>query len=272
MSIQIVVNDPANTSPADLNLVIALLHRFTGGAPVVIDAPDLPDAGALNGDDAAQAFEAGAQPANAAFGGVAAATPEQAFAPAAPNAPAATAAAPSTPTNGAPPAPGNPASTAGVTLDSAGLPWDARIHAKSSTAPGGVTVANGTWRKKAKVDAALVAQVEGELRALMSAPGVPVGYVEAPFPNVAPPPPHLAPPASPTAAVPGNPVSAPSAAATSFPELVQRVSEGMLAGKIDMPAVTAICAMFGVPDLTLLPQRPDLFPMVAAGIHAKLSA
>lgn len=282
MSIEIVVRDPANTSPADLGLVIALLQRFAHSGQVQsIPVPDLPNVGALNGDDAAAAFEAGAQPADAAFGGAAAATPEAAFAPAplVPNAPPPpAAAAPSTPTNGAPPAPDNGASTVGQ-RDSAGMPWDGRIHAKSSTGPGGVTVANGTWRKKAKVDPALVAEVEGQLRALMAAPApaVQVPPVGSPFttgaglPNAAPPPPTSL-PASPSAAVGTNPGSAGSAAATSYAEFIQRAGMAMGAQKITIDEVNAECAKMGVPDITLLQQRMDLFPFVAAGVQAILNA
>lgn len=42
-------------------------------------------------------------------------------------------------------------------LDSAGMPWDERIHASSRA-----TVADGTWKLKRGVDPELVAQVRGE--------------------------------------------------------------------------------------------------------------
>lgn len=46
-------------------------------------------------------------------------------------------------------------------IDAAGLPWDARIHSTPAT----ITKTSGKWRAKKNVDAALVAQVEAELRA-----------------------------------------------------------------------------------------------------------
>lgn len=47
-----------------------------------------------------------------------------------------------------------------ATHDSAGIPWDERIHSKNKG-----TNADGTWRKKRGVSAAEVATVEGELKA-----------------------------------------------------------------------------------------------------------
>lgn len=45
-------------------------------------------------------------------------------------------------------------------VDKTGLPWDARIHSTPAT----ITKTSGKWRAKKNVDAALVAQVEAELR------------------------------------------------------------------------------------------------------------
>lgn len=50
-------------------------------------------------------------------------------------------------------------------VDSRGLPWDARIHGNPPT----LTEKDKIWRKKRGVDDALVAQVEQELRGMLSA-------------------------------------------------------------------------------------------------------
>ena len=56
-----------------------------------------------------------------------------------------------------------------VQLDSAGLPWDARIHAASKA-----TIADGTWRMRRNVDEAEVTQIEAEMRAVLNvAPAAP---------------------------------------------------------------------------------------------------
>lgn len=294
MSLQIAVTDPekmARENPAGLRKIVAFLASFlTGGAAIA--APDLPDVGAVNGDDAADAFQGGATSAAEAFANVAT-TAAAAFAPNGVNGatPGITAApsiagssgpnvAPLATPNGAPPAPSNGSQTVGASapVDGAGLPWDARIHAKSSTAPGGVKNADGTWRAKRGVDAVLVAQVEAELRQLMAAPApVPGANFQAPpfpaVPNVpsAPPPPP-APPASPSASVPAAPVSAPSAAATNYPELIQRLGTAMGAEKLQMGEVTAICIKYGVADITLLPARLDMLPFVAQDLQNLLDA
>lgn len=52
-----------------------------------------------------------------------------------------------------------PVNSAAPATDASGMPWDARIHASTKG-----TNEDGTWRKKRKVDATLVAAVEAELR------------------------------------------------------------------------------------------------------------
>jgi hypothetical protein len=112
----------------------------------------------------------------------------------------ATPAAPAMP--GIPPMPANPnggddgdddtgpvAAVPDGAVDTAGLPWDERIHAKTKA-----TIGDGTWRKKRGVDDATVAAVEAELRA-RSAPPMPA--VAPPMPAVAP----VAPPIMPPVAV-----------------------------------------------------------------------
>lgn len=85
------------------------------------------------------------------------------------------------PVNAAPTAAtsGNPA---GVELDSAGLPWDARIHARTKA-----KIADGTWRQKRGVAPEVIASVTAELRAAMgaSAPQAGVGITPPPVNNAA---------------------------------------------------------------------------------------
>lgn len=288
MSIEITVRDPANTPRPQLALVIQLLQRFYDGGNLAetIALPDLPDAGGPDRFDAADAFPNGAQDANSAFGGAPASLPSDAFVgnvpppppEASPSAGIAangisttpdTAAgsgpnvAPPPPPNGTPPAPNSGAATAGAsTLDSAGLPWDIRIHAKSSKGPGGVTVADGTWRKKAKVDPALVTQVEAQLRQLMATPSA----------SQIPPPPaashsvpagYGAPPAPPPAA---------AAASAGFPEFMQNVGMAMGNQKITLAEVNAECAKFGIPDVSLLSTRLDWLPSIDHAVRALISS
>ena len=63
-----------------------------------------------------------------------------------------------------------PANASAPSVDSTGLPWDDRIHAKSKATNG-----DGTWRGRRGVDKATVAAVEAELRARAGATPAPVG-------------------------------------------------------------------------------------------------
>lgn len=96
-----------------------------------------------------------------------------------------------------------PVNGAAPALDSAGLPWDARIHAKTKAQN-----ADGSWKAGRKVDPSVKAQVEAELRARVASP-IPPTMGNAPTPPLSQPP---APPAAPNY---GNPVpnAAPAAAA-----------------------------------------------------------
>lgn len=311
MSIQITVIDPANTPRAELQLVVALLNRFITGevAPAIpvgtIAAEDSPAAGS-HAPSAEAAFNAGAPlaPENAGFG--AGTLSEQAAAvftsTAAPNPPGAV--VPMSPVSGqasasipgVPAAPamqaGTPANVGGVDLDAKGLPWDARIHAKSGNG-GGVKNADGTWRAKRGVDAAFVAQVEAELRAVQGAAPAPLAVAGSPVaaipaPSVATPAPAPVAPAnlgnvpvppapgpqssiaSPSVPVGATPQNATSVGATTdnYVVLVQQVGALTAAGKLTPAEVDAACASVGVINLSLLATRLDLVANVSAAINS----
>lgn len=168
-----------------------------------------------------------------------------------------------------------------VTVDSAGLPWDERIHASSKA-----IIADGTWRRKRGVDDALVVEVEGELRALMAitseqsvshAPEVPaapkppvppvpgLASTAAPAPAAPPVPPPPAPvvtalagPSSPAPAVSSaEPQAAP---AVTFASLFKRATALKLAhdGKT-FPGEAEILESLGVPTWVALAKQPELF-------------
>lgn len=152
-----------------------------------------------------------------------------------------------------------------VELDSAGLPWDARIHAGSKA-----KIANGTWRKKPGLDPATLQSVEAQLRVLMAAP--------APT-QVAAPQPTEAPFAAQIAAATGGPLPAPSAeqlaaeakAKADYVALVGRTSAALNAGRITQSEIDQCCADSGVAAIPLLILRLDLVESVAAKIDAILS-
>lgn len=210
--------------------------------------------------------------------------------------------APTAPVTGAPTALGAAPSTPanGVEVDKDGLPWDARIHTESKAKN-----ADGRWRNKRNLDAALKAQVEAELRQVMGAapapthaqPAAPVTIPTAgpassaatvpvppsvPTPPVAPvPPAPLAVPTPPVAgAAPSIPVAPNAAPAGEVPQdarqqfvgLVGRASAAIQAGKVTQAEVTQICAAAGVPALPLLANRLDLVAHVAGQVDALIAS
>lgn len=161
------------------------------------------------------------------------------------------------------------AAPAGVEVDSDGLPWDHRIHALGAGGAHNKLKKTQQWKKKRGVDDALVAEVEAELRAAMSAgPANPVVTEPAPAGNAAAaavePSPAPASPASPAAAQSASPAPAPAPAGgtTTFPALMAAIT----ANGIDQAAVTAAVNAQGLQALPLLAARPDLIPAVAAAL------
>lgn len=177
-----------------------------------------------------------------------------------------------------------------VEVDKDGLPWDGRIHTESKAKN-----ADGRWRNKRNLDAALKAQVEAELRQVMGAapaPAQPVAPVTiptaglvssaatAPVPPSVPPAP-LAVPTPPVAgAAPSMPVAPNAAPAGEVPQdarqqfvgLVGRASAAIQAGKVTQAEVTQICAAAGVPALPLLANRLDLVAHVAAQVDGLIAS
>lgn len=124
-------------------------------------------------------------------------------------------------------------------LDSAGQPWDGRIHASSRAK----LVKTGTWKPKRGVDPALVAQVQAEH----------AGSVQGAVERTSAPPP------------PAEPVG------VTFTDIMAAVSQGVAAGKFTPGDVAALVKAHGIESLPLLNQRPDLMPIVLAELQAKLA-
>lgn len=143
-----------------------------------------------------------------------------------------------------------PAPPVASALDKAGLPWDERIHAGSRA-----KTADGSWRMKRGVDPAIVAQVEGELKALMGLPA----------PAIPPPPP----PAT-IAAVPPPPAIAEDR--QSYVTLLSVASAAINAKKLTAEQLANAVALAGVPSLPLLANRLDLVPQVMTAVKAIIEA
>lgn len=166
------------------------------------------------------------------------------------------------------PAPVAGPAVSGVELDSAGMPWDARIHAGGKTQNKDLT-----WREKRGVGADVKAAVAAELRQVMAAsPPAPVTAAPAPPPvveQVAPPPP------APVAAAPAPapaPITAPPSGLASFAAAMARVTAGQTAGHLTTDDVKAAVAAVGLTEARQLAQRPDLVPLFVEHIDAFIAA
>lgn len=134
----------------------------------------------------------------------------------------------------------SPASAA--VFDSAGLPWDERIHSGSKALN-----ADGTWRAKRGLnDPAFKARVEVELRARSAAVPPPLPRVDATPPA---PPTVPVPPAEPVAPPP-VPVAAPHV--WTFESLLNRVVVNKLVGTPQLTEAMALVGATAFGDLALI--------------------
>lgn len=120
--------------------------------------------------------------------------------------------------------------------DSAGMPWDERIHSGAKS-----TNADGTWRRRKGVSPADVARIEAELRG--DSPPLPLS---APVAPVTPPPPTQTPaaPAMPSAAP--APVAQPApnvGAQPTFFDAMGRVSSLVQSGRATTNDVAQLCVV-----------------------------
>lgn len=159
-------------------------------------------------------------------------------------------------------------------LDGRGLPWDVRIHSSAKARN-----ADGSWRVKRNVDAALVPVVEAELQRLMAI-AAPASPAAAPQPPAAPPMPPAAPVAPPmppaTPATPIPPVPAPPPAPAgqpnTFAELMTYLTPLMAQQRVTMETITGCLTECGIAALPLLGARQDLVPVVWTKILGRLQA
>lgn len=142
--------------------------------------------------------------------------------------------------------------TAEVRLDSAGMPYDIRIHSGAMS-----TKKDGTWTAKRGVSDLVIAQVEGEHRAagyggqtLTTVVGSGVTTVTPTPAVVTPPPSGVAPP---PAAVPGPPTDA-----NAFRELVNVMGTKMQGGELNKAQIDGALAAIGLKAIPELQQNLHL--------------
>jgi hypothetical protein len=272
---QIIV-DLSKDSTEQINFAVGMLNTYLANLEaaqqraLLIKPADLPG----TGEPPARDVFSRTDEAAAVFGGASAAP----MAPMPPPPAPALAVWPQFETPAAPMAP-PPVAAAVAELDKYGLPWDARIHA--STKGKNVT---GEWRGKRGVDAALVAQVTAEWRAM--------GFKEpqaAHAPTSTPPAPGVmpVPPATGAAGVanspaPGTVIMPPSPAVTAtiaypsnpttFPELLQAVTYFMAKQCLNHPMIEAALQPLNVASLPMLAMKPEMVPQAWAAIKVLIPA
>lgn len=139
-----------------------------------------------------------------------------------------------------------------VERDSAGLPWDERIHQKTRGKK-----KDGTWKIQKGIDAAVVQAVVTELAGQRLAAPVAVTAATAPiFP---------APPGSPPSA-PG-----PTPAGVTFRDFMAKVSKLTVDGVLTPLQVSTFVQKHGAQNLGALLSRADLIPAINADIDLHLA-
>lgn len=164
--------------------------------------------------------------------------------------------------------------------DSENIPWDERVHSESRKKN-----ADGSWRYRRNLDAAVKAAVYAELKAAhgVQAPLVPTAPPAPPAPPAAPPAPStvLPFPGAPQMPLPvsnGVHVGLPNAPqsgivpAANFRELMQKINQALANGRMTQAQLALACTGAGVESITALAAQPALVPTVDAAISAILGA
>ena len=140
-------------------------------------------------------------------------------------------------------------------IDSAGFPWDARIHSRTKTLGSG-----GRWKYQRGVSRKLIEEVETELKpAPLAEEGkVFTGTEQAPsiFGKS-----KLIPP------VP--PVSVPDS--MGFPQFMEEATNLANTGQIDFRRIIEIVQSNGLPNIASVSIRPDMIPQLLKQIHAEIA-
>lgn len=126
-------------------------------------------------------------------------------------------------------------------VDVKGMPWDARIHSNGRT-----LIQAGTWKYKKGVSDETIDAVEAELRGA-SVPTPPAVTVPVP---------------------PVPVITQPASEGTTFNDLLNMVSEGMVSGAITQAQLTQVLSEVGVTALPLLMTQPALIQTVVDKLEA----
>jgi hypothetical protein len=175
-----------------------------------------------------------------------------------------------------------PTGVIAVMFDKTGMPWDARIHQKGRSQK-----KDGTWKLQKGIDTTLVQSVTAELAAKRlpasaASPfsGKPSSESQATLPLSAPPPPpdfgtgsvasSVAPPPPPPPSAATAPPPPNDGSVSQFRELLDKITAGTKAGKLNPIKVAEIVQSHGAPNIMALKGMPNLIPDVSSSIDAAL--
>lgn len=144
-----------------------------------------------------------------------------------------------------------PAPQTDASQDSAGTPWDERIHSSSKG-----TNKDGTWTRRRNTPDATYDAVMAEI----------TGQNVGPAPVTPPPPPAPETPAAPPP--PPAPAPAPSAGPLTFPALMMKITKAQSEQKLTKDQVAEILAAAGVPTIVSIAQDPAKIAEVGGLVDA----
>lgn len=146
--------------------------------------------------------------------------------------------------------------------DSAGVPWDERIHASTKT-----KTANGQWTRRRNTPDDTYNAVMAELKAANTARtlGAATGLVPPP-PSSVPAPPTASPAPSPAPVVPPASLTGQEGGSTTFAQIMKKVTGYQAAGKIDPAGIANLLSSIGAtpPSIVALNTNKDLIPAFEA--------
>ncbi len=263
--IQINIDNAARLDDREIAALQAMLTALQSKKTARIDPSDVPDVGkesALTFIPTTKHYVDTPDPSKIFGGATQVMTP-----PAAPLSVTAIPAPPTVPQPPAAPSEEQSSDADAGDVDSAGLPWDARIHARNKAKK-----SDGTWRLKRSVDSVQESEVKAELREKVGLPAVEpinpmeafksaeeLGMVKTITKSQIPPVPVPLPPIATSIAVPND-------GTLTFPQLVPMITSGIAIGKINDAQLQAVLQSFGLATLPALISRPDLVQSVATAL------
>ena len=167
-----------------------------------------------------------------------------------------------------PTAPTVPQHSTLTSVDSEGLPWDARIHASTKT-----KTQDGKWKKARGVDDAyvenikreLIGQRDGQMELPLPVPPAPTQGDRPPF-SVAAYAEGLVPKVTMEQCVTALTHAADMDAPTTFEQLMPRLTAAVTGGTLQASRISEACLAQGLPSIVALQARPDLVAAVWADL------